>query len=70
MIARQLTDSRTEAAALWNLSIIQHVQGAKAEAIEAASVALKIFRGLDAQEEAGTISRRLVQWQQQENILH
>lgn len=69
-VARQLADARTEAAALWNLSIIQHDQGAKAEAIEAASVALKIFRDLDAQEEAGTISRRLVQWQQQENIFN
>jgi tetratricopeptide (TPR) repeat protein len=69
VIARQLADSRTEAAALWNLSLIQHDQGEKAEAIEAASVALKIFRDLDAQEEAGTISRRLVQWQHQGKIL-
>jgi len=68
VVARQLRDSRTEALALWNLSLINYDHGEKPEAIEAASVALKIFRGLVAQEEAEGLSRRLVQWQHQGKI--
>jgi tetratricopeptide (TPR) repeat protein len=69
VIARQLRDPVTEAATLWNLSLIKHEQGEKAEAIEAASAALNLFRAQDASEEAGTISRRLVQWHREEETL-